>query len=67
MDWALRVIATPRGDCRFPLSSHGVQREDDQKEAAQEPSKHLRCVTFLHRLITAELNKGSLMNGQASK
>jgi len=60
---SLRVIATPRSDCRFPLSSHGVQREDDQKQAAQGPPKHLRCVTFLHGLIiTTELNKRSLMN-----
>ena len=60
---SLRVIATPRSDCRFPLSSHGVQREDDQKQVAQGPPKHLRCVTFLHGLIiTTELNKRSLMN-----
>jgi hypothetical protein len=60
---SLRVIATPRSDCRFPLSSHGVQREDDQKQAAQGPPKHLRCITFLHGLIiTTELNKRSLMS-----
>ena len=39
-----------------------LPRQDDQKQAAQGPSKQLRCVTFLHGLITTELNKRSLMN-----